>query len=372
MTVRPAPTLEPPPKLVSVVLAGGAGTRLWPRSRRSRPKHLLPLAPDGRSLLQHAFERARELGGEVLVVSSRDQAGEVARQLPELGADHLLLEPSARGTGPALAWAALVAERMVPGAVMVSLHADHHIPDAQATSVLLSAAWWAKQAQLLVAVGLRPSWPSSGFGYIEMAGELTRPPGLPEEALPLRGAIGFTEKPDSARAREMVDSGAFLWNTGLFAWPAELLLEELSTFAPQLVAGVRSAVAAQGSFEPAWAELPAGVIERMVLERSQRLGVLPSDLHWSDLGSYRDLQQVAVEAGRSDDAGNVASGDVLLEDSRDCYVDSESGRLVVVLGGEDLAVVDTPDALLVCPLNRVQEVTKVVARLRQEGRQDLV
>ena len=372
MTVRPSQDLGPPADLVCVVLAGGSGTRLWPRSRGSRPKHLLPLAPDGRSLLRHAFERARGLGGEVLVVSARDQGEAIRRELPELDLDHLLLEPEPRGTAPALAWAALAAERIRPGAVMVSLHADHHIPDSQATSVLLSAAWWARQAELLVAIGLRPSWPSPGFGYIEVAAELRRPPGLPDGALPLRRATGFVEKPEPARARQMVDAGTHLWNTGLFAWPARLLLGEMARLAPELEAAVRAAVADPGDFERAWAGLPSGVIERLVLERSDRLGVLPSDLRWSDLGSYRDLQSVAVEAGRADSDGNVVSGPTLLEDCRECYVDAASGRLVVVLGAEDLAVVDTPDAVLICPLNRVQEVSKVVARLRREGRQDLL
>jgi mannose-1-phosphate guanylyltransferase len=332
----------------------------------------LPLAPDGRSLLRHAFERARGLGGEVLVVSARDQGEAVSRELPELEKDHLLLEPEPRGTGPALAWAALFAERIRPGAVMVSLHADHHIPDSQASSVLLSAAWWARQAELLVAVGLRPSWPSPGFGYIAMAEEPSRPRGLPDGVLPLRMAAGFVEKPDPARAREMVDKGTYLWNTGLFAWPARLLLEELARSAPELEAGVRAAVSNPDGFERAWTALPSGVIERLVLERSDRLGVVPSDLRWSDLGSYRDLQNVAIEAGLADADGNVVTGSTLLEDCRECYVDASSGRLVVVLGAEDLAVVDTPDAVLVCPLNRVQEVSRVVARLRQEGRQDLL
>ncbi len=372
MIVRTPSGLAPPPDLVCVVLAGGAGTRLWPRSRSGRPKHLLPLAPDGRSLLRHAFERASELGGEVLVVSALEQAEAVAHELPELAFDRLLLEPEPRGTGPALAWAALAAERLRPGSVMVSLHADHHIPDQQATSVLLSAAWWAQRAQLLVAVGLRPSWPSPAFGYIEMAAELSRPKGLPDAALPLWRARGFLEKPDQARAREMVDAGTFLWNTGLFAWPARLLLEELARYAPELEAAVRSAVDSSKDFGSEWAALPSGVIERLVLERSDRLGVLPSDLRWSDLGSYRDLYQAAIEAGQADTDGNVAKGPTMLEDSRDCYVDASSSRLVVLLGAEGLAVVDTPDALLVCPLNRVQEVSRVVARLRREERQDLL
>ncbi len=362
----------PPAGLVCVILAGGAGTRLWPRSRNSRPKHLLPLAPDGRSLLRHAYDRALALGGEVLVVSSAEQGDEVLRELVELPGRNLLLEPEPRGTGPALAWAALEAQRLSPGAVLVSLHADHYIPDPQVSTVLLSAAWWAKRADLLVAVGLRPSWPAPGFGYIEMADELPRPDGLPPWALPLRRARGFVEKPDQARAREMVDLGSFLWNTGLFAWPAERFLAELTAFAPDVAGAVRRAHGASSDFAAAWAAIPQGVVERLVLERSSSRGVLPTDLRWSDLGSYHDLHQAASEAGLADEVGNVAYGQTLLESSRNCFVDSAGGRLVVVLGAEDMAVVDTPDALLVCPLNRVQEVSKVVAQLRAKGRWELL
>lgn len=360
-----------------MVLAGGAGTRLWPRSRGRVPKHLLPLAQDGRTLLRQAYERARLLGGEVLVVSAAAQAEPVARELPELAPDHLLLEPEPRGTGPALAWAALEALRLRPDAVMVSLHADHYIPDPEAvTRVLRSAAWWAREEQLLVTVGLRPTWPASGFGYVEMGAQLKPPSGLPAGALPMWRALGFVEKPDHARAAAMLDAGSYLWNTGLFAWPATLLLAELERLAPNTLAAVRAAVAIGPSTSPqfaaAWRDVAAGVVERMVLERSGRLAVLPTDLPWSDLGSFRDLQRVAIDAGRSDAFGNVAQGQVLLLGSEGCFVDSAAGRLVVVLGGSGLAVVDTEDALLVCPLSRVQEVGRVVEQLRRAGRTDLL
>jgi len=360
-----------------VVLAGGAGTRLWPRSRSRLPKHLLPLAEDGRSLLRHAFERARLLGGEVLVVSAAAQAEQVARELPELAADHLLLEPAPRGTGPALAWAALEALRLTPDAVMVSLHADHYIPDQEAVvRVLLSAAWWARAGQLLATVGLRPSWPASGFGYVEVGAELAPAAGLPAGVLPMWRALGFVEKPDHERAVAMLDAGSYLWNTGLFAWPAALLLAELERLAPATLAAVRQAVAPRQhpspQFAAAWSQVPPGVVERLVLERSGRLAVLPTDLPWSDLGSFRDLQRVAIDAGRADTLGNVAQGPALLLGSEGCFVDSAGGRLVVVLGGSGLAVVDTEDALLVCPLSRVQEVGRVVEQLRELGRTDLL
>jgi mannose-1-phosphate guanylyltransferase/mannose-6-phosphate isomerase len=357
-------------------LAGGSGTRLWPLSRRGRPKHLLPLAPDGRSLLRHAFDRAVRLGGEVLVVTAEAQLAQVRAELPDLDLGHLLLEPEPRGTGPALAWAAVEALRLAPDPVMVSLHADHYIPsEEEATRVLLSAAWWARQAELLVSVGLVPSFPATGFGYLEAAEELPRPP-LPEQVLPLRRALGFVEKPSHERAEAMLAQGDFLWNTGLFSWPAQLLLSEMERLAPEVLSAVRAAVHAKegggDGFAAAWALVPQGVVERLVLERSDRLGVLRTELTWSDLGSYADLLQVAALAGGADRDGNVVRGEVLVPGSQGCFVDSASGRMVVVVGSSALVVVDTKDAVLVCPLDKVQELSSVVTQLHDAHRDDLL
>ncbi|MGH7706074.1 MAG: mannose-1-phosphate guanylyltransferase [Candidatus Dormibacteria bacterium] len=358
---------------MTVVLAGGSGTRLWPRSRAREPKHLGPLAPDGRSLLRHAYERADRLGGEVLVVTAEDQAERVLAELPELGRERLLREPQPRGTGPALAWAALAAQELHRDPVLVSLHADHFMPDVDATTfALLSAALWASRAEVLVALGVEPRYASAGFGYVKSGPELARPRGL-ESALPLRQGLGFVEKPDLQRAAEMVQAGGYLWNTGLFAWSAALFLDELERYAPEVAHAVRGATKEPGDqFAAAWGEVPMGVVDRLVLERSRLVAVLPAPIAWSDLGSFRDLHHAAVAVGGADGEGNVVRGEALLLDSRGSYVDSASGRLVVLLGGEELVVVDTEDVVLVCPLARAQEVNQVVAALRQRGRSQLL
>jgi mannose-1-phosphate guanylyltransferase len=307
------------------------------------------------------------------VVSGADQRGQILDELPELTPDRLLIEPEPRGTGPALALAALAAERLAPGAVMVSLHADHHLPDeVETTFALLSAAWWAREWPGLVAVGVRPTRPATGFGYVEQGEELSRLPGVPAAALGLRGAVAFKEKPDAAGAAAMLRDGRYLWNTGLFAWPASLLLSEFQEHSPETLAAVRAAAAGPRVDPELWSQVTSGVVERLVLERSSRLGVLPTALEWSDLGSFLDLYQVAAAAGAADGEGNVTRGEVLLADSFGTMVDSAAGRLVAVVGASGLVVVDTEDAVLVCPMERVQEVSWVVEQLRRRGRADLL
>ncbi len=228
-----------------MVLAGGSGTRLWPRSRSRQPKHLTPLAPDGRSLLRHAYDRADRLGRPILVITAAQQVDQVTLEIPELPPERLLLEPEPRGTGPALAWAALNALRIHPEAVMVSLHADHYMPDEAATSkALISAASWASAVDVLISVGLKPTWGAPGFGYVKAGPELPRPREL-SAALPLFGSLGFVEKPGADRADEMVASGHYFWNTGLFAWRAELFLSELQAHAPEVAEAVRAASSTQ-------------------------------------------------------------------------------------------------------------------------------
>jgi len=359
-----------------VVLAGGSGTRLWPRSRAGVPKHLSTPAPDGRSLLRHAYDRAARLGGELLVVTAADQAAQVLAELPELEPDRLLLEPVPRGTGPALTWAAIRALELHPRAVLVSLHADHYMPDVSATTAaLLSAASWARFSPVLISIGLKPTWAAPGFGYVEAGTEVTRP-ALLGRALPLLHGRGFVEKPGVEQAQQLLAGGHSFWNTGLFAWRAELFLQEMATYAPEVAGSVADAVASSDlgsdAFAEAWAQVPQGVVERLVLERSPKLAVLPVELPWSDLGSFLDLYQAAIQAGSRDSRDNVVSGDALLLESAGNYVDAAGKRLVVVLGLEGLVVVDTEDALLVCPLARVQEVAKVVAELRSRGRRELL
>jgi mannose-1-phosphate guanylyltransferase len=374
-----------------LVLAGGSGTRLWPMSRRSTPKHLLPLAPGGVTLLRATLERVIGLGESVHVVTAAAQADGCRETLTGLGLsdDAVIVEPEPRGTGPALGLAVGLIERDDPEALIASVHADHRVsdPDAYRAAVLASAGW-AASTDGLATVGLVPTAPVTGFGYIEL-GPPRDPTGWRAPAgsaaataaaaanLPAFAAVGFKEKPSAEVAQAYLDDGHHLWNLGLFAWTARRFLAELDEADPALRAALGDVVDARAhGDEPLVSSLYAAqrvqAVEPLVLERTRRLTVVEASFGWSDLGSWSDVRAARVTDGEVDGAGNLAEGDVVLTEARDCTVISRSGRVVTVAGVEGLVVVDTPDAVLVVPASRSQLVKDVVDQLNAEGRDEIL
>jgi mannose-1-phosphate guanylyltransferase len=374
-----------------LVLAGGSGTRLWPLSRRSTPKHLLPLAPGGVTLLRATLERVIGLGDSVHVVTAAAQAGGCRSTLAGLGlpADAVIVEPEPRGTGPALGLAVGLIARDDPDALIASVHADHRVSDSDAyRAAVLASAGWAASTDSLATVGLVPAAPVTGFGYIEL-GEprdpsvWQPPPGSPNAeataaaALPAFAATGFTEKPSAEVAQGYLDGGRHLWNLGLFAWTARRFLDELRSADADLASALAEVIDARaGGDDRTAARLYAAqrtqAIEPLVLERTRRLTVVQASFGWSDLGSWSDVRDARVADGEVDGAGNMVEGDVVITASRDCAVIARSGRLVAVAGVEGLVVVDTPDAVLVVPAARSQLVKDVVDKLSTAGRDDVL
>lgn len=341
----------------AVIMAGGVGTRFWPHSRRRRPKQFL--AMDGRrTLLQETA--ARLLGlipwARVVVVAPRDLAPLVRRQLPLLPRDNLIIEPAARGTAACLALAGAWIARRDPEASMAVFPADHAIrATARFRRCVERAFEIAETDDCLVTFGIPPSSPETGYGYVE-AGELVR-----RSAPKVHWATRFVEKPNRARAQRMLDSGRYYWNSGMFVWRVAVLRDGLARHAArtarvmeQLIAPGRGASAARRAF----CRLPIVSIDVALMERAARVALVVATFDWNDVGSWAAMPGLwGVDA-----AGNARRGDALLVDCRDTVVYGAT-RLVAVVGADDLVVVDSPDAVLVCPRSRAQEVRRIVEKL---------
>jgi mannose-1-phosphate guanylyltransferase len=372
-----------------LVLAGGSGTRLWPLSRGSLPKHLLPLGPEGKSLLRATVDRVLPLADEVHIVTAANQADACKAALDGTAAAvAVIAEPTARGTGPALGLAVHHIARRDPDALIVSVHADHHVDDPQAyRAAVLSVAGWAVATGGLATVGLTPTFASTGLGYIAVGTpeppERWSVPGGPSgdpilvaaaATLPAAHAAAFIEKPPRELATRFFEDGKHLWNLGLFAWTARAFLAELSDADPELDALLHRVVEARAAGdEERAAELYDSTrtvaVEPLLMERSRNLTAVRAGFGWSDLGSWADL--LAARRDTADSAGNVAVGDALFIDSHDCLVEA-GGRAVAVLGLDGVVVVDTGDALLVMAAEASQDVKAVVERLRAQGRDELL
>lgn len=354
--------------IIPVILAGGSGTRLWPLSRKLHPKQVLALRGD-RTLVQETVLRLRGLDAAAPVVICNDEHRFiVAEQLRDLG-EHpaaLILEPVARNTAPAVAVAALYALAQSPDATLLMLPADHLITDSSAFhTAVVQAVDYAHDGHL-VTFGIVPAAPETGYGYIMQGAAMPHGPG--------RKIQRFVEKPDTVTAEGYVRSGQYFWNSGMFVLRADAVLAELTRFAPEIVRGCRESLEKAVSDldflrldHDAFAACPEDSIDYAVMERTDRGVVVPLSCGWSDLGSWDALWQ----AGEKDDDGNVTRGDVLLCDVRDSFLHAET-RLLAAVGLENHIVVETSDAVLVSPRDRVQEVKKLVDRLKAQNRVEAV
>ncbi len=354
------------PPLWAVIPAGGAGTRLWPISRSTRPKFLLPLLGE-RSLLQQTVDRLAGLVApeRTLVVCGPAHAAQIARQLPELPADNILVEPAPRSSGPAIGLAAALIDRREPGAVMGSFAADHDVRDGAAFARAVRVAVAAAQEDSLVTIGRAPARPETGYGYIERTDEVVVET---DEGSAFRASC-FHEKPDREQAAGYLASGRYLWNASMFVWRAGTLLREMGRLQPELHAGVVRIAAGWETVErenlttSLWAALPESSIDQGVLERAERVAVVPAAMGWSDVGDWHGLGDLLDH----DHAGNSVRGELVQIGTTNSAVWSETGRLIALVGLDNVVVVDAPDALLVADRTKAQQVRHLVNRLREAG-----
>ncbi|QSB13911.1 mannose-1-phosphate guanylyltransferase [Natronosporangium hydrolyticum] len=363
--------------LYAVIPAGGSGTRLWPLSRADHPKFLLTLAGSPRSLLQETVARLRPLVpvARTLIVTGQPHVAAVAGQLPDVPSANLLAEPSPKDSGGAIGLAAAVIARRDPAAIMGSFAADHVVRDSARFTATVQEAVRGAEAGWLMTVGMRPTRPETGFGYVQHDS--------PAEAGPIRPVRQFKEKPDHETAVEFLRSGDYLWNASMFIWRVDVFLAALARHQPELhelllqIAADWDTPRRAETLHRLWPRLPRIAVEYAVMEEAAAEGLVatvPGDFGWSDVGDFRNLTELMP----ADDDGNVVLADPLAEpagasppalllDSQDTVVVPRGGRLVSVLGLKDVIVVDTPDALLVCARDRAQEVKRFVDQLKERG-----
>ncbi len=357
---------RPVTRFHAVVPAGGAGTRLWPLSRQDAPKFLLDLTGAGRTLLQQTVDRLVPLcDHRVVVVTGRAHADAVRAQLPDLAAEAVVAEPSPRDSMAAIGLAAALLERSDPEAVLGSFAADHVITDPEAFRRCVERAVAAAADGWLVTIGIQPTHPATGFGYIEVGGPL--------DGAPAHHADAFVEKPDATTARGYAEGGRHLWNAGMFVVRPGVLLDLLAGSDPGFAADLRAIAADPGRTDELWEGLPRIALDHAVAEPAAaagRVAVVPGDLGWDDVGDFGSLAGILPPV----DGGPQVLGDAGLVRSEDAggLVVPAGGRTVAVVGLDDVVVVDTGDAVLVTTRERAQDVKRVVDGLRADGRDDLL
>jgi len=350
----------------ALIMAGGGGTRLWPMSRQARPKQVLPLVGE-RTMFEIAVARLEPLfpPERILVVTVGSMAAELRAQAPDLPPENIIVEPVGRNTAPAIGLGALHVGARDPAAIMVVLTADHYIADTEKFRGVLAAARDVAAEGHIVTLGITPDHPSTGYGYIETGAA--------------KGAVGgfevfevtaFVEKPDLATAQVYLDGGRHSWNSGMFVWRVERLMAEFERQQPAMLRHLERVGAALGSdayeatLAETWPRIERISVDYAIMEGAEDVRVIPLDIGWNDVGSWAAL----LEVNEADAQGNVVLGkEPLCLDTHNTLI--ASNKLVATIGLEDIVIIDTDDALLVCKREHAQNVRELVERLKNDNRE---
>ena len=358
-------------KVYPVIMAGGSGTRFWPLSRRLRPKQFLPLA-GGAPLLAATVARLPPLAraDRTYVVCGPQHAVAARKMVPQLPKGNFIVEPCARNTAPCVGLAALHVAARDPKGIIAMLPADHHIARPEAFREALAGAAQLAQFGSIATIGIRPNRPETGYGYLRVGPRIA----TKVKRLHANKVERFVEKPDVVTAARYLADGGYLWNSGIFVFRADVILEEIRRAMPVLGEQLDAIEASLGSpgyqrtLRRVFPDCPSISIDYGVMEKSHRIAVVPADFGWSDVGSFAALADVRT----TDHLGNVAEGDAVVIDGRNNVVLATKDRPVAVVGIEDVVVVDAGDAILVCHRERAQDVRKAVEELARRGREEVL
>lgn len=351
----------------AVIMAGGGGTRLWPLSRKDHPKQMLKIFGE-QSLFQIAVGRLHGLFEDqnICIVTTKDQFGRLSPSTPQLDNSQFLLEPEPKGTAAVIGLAAIKLARQNPDAVMAVLTADHIIQNVSLFHQALSQAYQLAQEDFLVTLGMVPSQPATGYGYIHMGESIPS-----ARDLPAMHVLRFVEKPNLETAVQYLESGKYLWNGGMFFWRVNKILFEFERQMPELFRILQdidhrwAASGEEASIDDIWKKISPQTIDYGIMEHAENVAVIPlDDLGWNDVGSWDSLPEVI----NSNECGNIMLANTSSTiDSQGCIVyEDDPKKLITVLGVKDMVIIDTPDALLVCPRSEAQRIREVVADVKSK------
>jgi len=346
--------------MITVIIAGGSGTRLWPLSTGDYPKHLLKLTGE-RSLLQAAYDRAKKVGDTVYVVTEASHAHHVRDQLSELSSDNILVEPGRRGTGNCIVFALdVINRRHDQDEPIAFVHSDHQIRDVDGYAKSITTAAEASQiSNKVTLIGIEPTFPATGFGYIERDGEVAG-----TDAFIIKS---FKEKPDFSTAKKYLQAGNYLWNCGYFVGSVNTFLSEIRRVSPNLLNSYEKLSAITDTindeYNATYLSFPELVIDYELAEKSDNLAVVPATFDWMDIGSFKDLH----EANDSNEKGNFFKGSKIYDDEvENAYIHNEEEKPIVVIGLDNVVVINTPNGILIARKDLSQRVKEAVAKIKAD------
>lgn len=355
-------------KVTALIMAGGRGERFWPKSRRNMPKQFLSLTDDGRTMIQHTVERILPLVdmADIYIATNLEYKSIVKEQLPELPEENILCEPVGKNTAPCIGLGAVHIGKKYEDALMLVLPSDHLIKfNSMFVDTLKDACEVAEEGKNLVTIGITPNYPETGYGYIKFDSNVKKGKSY--------GVMRFVEKPDLETAKEYLQTEQYLWNSGMFVWKISSILSNLKQYMPETYEGllrIQNAIGTAEQDKVLNEEFQAFVSESIdygIMEKASDIYTLPGNFGWDDVGSWLAVERIK----QTNEAGNVVNGNVITVNTKKCIIEGGS-KLIATVGLEDIIVVDSEDALLICKKESAGDIKKVLENLRENNRDEYI